>query len=144
MRQALGETIAALMPEHPGARHPDAAAAATASGRSSERVYRAVLDAVRAAPADLLRADRDHGADAALADLPSVVLPLAVPDLPVILWCRSAAPARHGRSSARSRRWPRKVVMDSCDHADAAGRAAAHGGCDPPRRHASAIWPGRG
>ena len=28
--------------------------------------------------------------DAALADLPSVVLPLAVPDLPVILWCRSA------------------------------------------------------
>ena len=28
--------------------------------------------------------------DAALADLPSVILPLAVPDLPVILWCRSA------------------------------------------------------
>jgi glucose-6-phosphate dehydrogenase assembly protein OpcA len=27
--------------------------------------------------------------DAALADLPSVVLPLAVPDLPLILWCRS-------------------------------------------------------
>jgi len=28
--------------------------------------------------------------DGALGDLPSVVLPLAVPDLPVILWCRSA------------------------------------------------------
>ena len=28
--------------------------------------------------------------DAALEDLPSVVLPLSVPDLPVILWCRSA------------------------------------------------------
>ena len=28
--------------------------------------------------------------DAALADLPSVVLPLAVPDLPVFLWCRTA------------------------------------------------------
>jgi len=28
--------------------------------------------------------------DAALADLPSVVLPLAVADLPLILWCRSA------------------------------------------------------
>ena len=27
--------------------------------------------------------------DAALADLPSVVLPLAVADLPLILWCRS-------------------------------------------------------
>jgi glucose-6-phosphate dehydrogenase assembly protein OpcA len=28
--------------------------------------------------------------DAALADVPSVVLPLAVADLPLILWCRSA------------------------------------------------------
>ena len=28
--------------------------------------------------------------DAALADLPSVVLPLAAPDLPVIVWSRSA------------------------------------------------------
>ena len=28
--------------------------------------------------------------DAALGDLPSVVLPLAVPDLPLIVWCRSA------------------------------------------------------
>ena len=28
--------------------------------------------------------------DAALDDLPSVVLPLTVPDLPVILWCRSS------------------------------------------------------
>ena len=27
--------------------------------------------------------------DAALADLPSVVLPLAVADLPLIVWCRS-------------------------------------------------------
>jgi len=49
-----------------------------------------VLDAVRRAAADLLRTDRITASDAALADLPSVVLPLAAPDLPVIVWSRSA------------------------------------------------------
>jgi glucose-6-phosphate dehydrogenase assembly protein OpcA len=42
--------------------------------------------------------------DAALADLQSVVLPLTVPDLPLIVWCRSRACWRC-RNSARSRKW---------------------------------------
>jgi glucose-6-phosphate dehydrogenase assembly protein OpcA len=58
--------------------------------------------------------------DAALADLPSVILPLAVPDLPVILWCRSARLA--GRPEfAEIARMATKVVMDSAAAADAAG-----------------------
>jgi hypothetical protein len=50
--------------------------------------------------------------DASLGDLPSVVLPLEVPDLPVILWCRSPrllAMAEFPALAAMARR----VVVDS-------------------------------
>ena len=57
--------------------------------------------------------------DAALADLPSVILPLAVPDLPVILWCRSARLVERPEFGAMAR-MATKVVMDSA----AAGNAA--------------------
>jgi glucose-6-phosphate dehydrogenase assembly protein OpcA len=59
--------------------------------------------------------------DAALGDLPSVVLPLAVPDLPLIVWCRSprllAMPEFHGVAAMAN-----KVVIDSAAMPD--GRAA--------------------
>jgi glucose-6-phosphate dehydrogenase assembly protein OpcA len=50
--------------------------------------------------------------DAALPDLPSVVRPLAVPDLPLILWCRSprllGMPEFHAIAAMA-----RKVILDS-------------------------------
>jgi len=55
--------------------------------------------------------------DAALADLPSVILPLAVPDLPVILWCRSARLVRRpefGEIAGMAT----KVVIDSAAAGD--------------------------
>ena len=60
MRPRSGETVAALMPEHP------ARAILVRLRGEGERALGAarllaMLDAVRAAPADLLRADRDHG-----------------------------------------------------------------------------------
>ena len=73
--QDLGETIAALMPEHPA---------------------RAILVRLSGA-GDRSMAERQicceqveiTVSDAALADLQSVVLPLTVADLPLIVWCRS-------------------------------------------------------
>ena len=65
--------------------------------------------------------------DAALGDLPSVLLPLAVPDLPVILWCRSPRLFRHeefGEIAGNAT----KVVIDS-----AAARRM--------RRAPSRAWP---
>jgi glucose-6-phosphate dehydrogenase assembly protein OpcA len=50
--------------------------------------------------------------DAAMADLPSVVLPLAVADLPLILWCRSprvAGMREFGGLAAMAR----KIILDS-------------------------------
>jgi glucose-6-phosphate dehydrogenase assembly protein OpcA len=55
--------------------------------------------------------------DASLEDLPSVVLPLAVPDLPAILWCRTSrilGMAGFYRIAAMAR----KVVVDSAQVAD--------------------------
>jgi len=49
--------------------------------------------------------------DASLGDLPSVVLPLEVPDLPVILWCRS--PRLLGMADFPPWRHARRVVVDS-------------------------------
>ena len=64
--------------------------------------------------------------DAALADLPSVILPLAVPDLPVILWCRSARLVERPEFGAIAR-MATKVVVDSAaagNSAEALGRLA--------------------
>jgi glucose-6-phosphate dehydrogenase assembly protein OpcA len=87
--QDIGETLAALMREHPS---------------------RAIVIRLRPSPEPALEArvfaqcwmpfgHRDQicceqieiiASAASLPDLPAVVLPLAVPDLPVILWCRCA------------------------------------------------------
>jgi len=61
--------------------------------------------------------------DAALADLPLVLLPLVVPDLPVIVWCRSARLLRMPEFRQIST-MATKVVMDS---AGLAGLAAVMG-----------------
>jgi glucose-6-phosphate dehydrogenase assembly protein OpcA len=86
---ALGETIAALMPEHPARAilvrlHPDGPRAL------SERVYAQCWMPFGQRRQICCEQIEITVSDAALADLPSVVLPLAVSDLPVVLWCRAS------------------------------------------------------
>lgn len=85
---ALGETIAALMPEH-----PSRAIFIRLSGAGpralSERVYQQCWMPFGQRRQICCEQIEIVASDAALGDLPSVALPLIVPDLPVILWCRS-------------------------------------------------------
>jgi glucose-6-phosphate dehydrogenase assembly protein OpcA len=85
----LGETIAALMPEHP------ARVVVVRLRGAGERMLSERVSAQCWMPFGQHRKVCSEqveitATDAALADLPSVVLPLAVADLPLILWCRSA------------------------------------------------------
>jgi glucose-6-phosphate dehydrogenase assembly protein OpcA len=85
----LGETIAALMPEYP------ARAIVVRLRGAGERMLSERVSAQCWMPFGQHRKVcceqvEITATDAALADLPSVVLPLAVADLPLILWCRSA------------------------------------------------------
>jgi glucose-6-phosphate dehydrogenase assembly protein OpcA len=85
----LGETVAALMPEYP------ARAIVVRLRGAGERMLSESVSAQCWMPFGQHRKVcceqvEITATDAALADLPSVVLPLAVPDLPLILWCRSA------------------------------------------------------
>ena len=86
---ALGETLAALMPEHPGPHHRGAAAGRGEPALGA-RVYSQCWMPFGQRRQICCEQIEITASDAALADLPPVVLPLAVPDLPVILWCRSA------------------------------------------------------
>ncbi len=86
---SLGETIAALMPEHP---------ARTILIRLREGGERTLTDRVYAQCWMPFGQRRQicceqieiTASDAALGDLASVVLPLVAPDMPVLVWCRSA------------------------------------------------------
>lgn len=127
----IGETIAALMPEHP------ARAVLIRLCGSTKRALSAQVLAQCWMPFGQRRqicCERVEiiAADAALADLPSVVLPLAVADLPVLLWCRT--PRLLGMPEFRQMAgMASKVVVDSAAMPDAA---------EALRRIASAI--GRG
>lgn len=85
----LGETIAALMPEHP-ARAIIVRLHADGPRALSERVYAQCWMPFGQRRQICCEQVEITASDAALADLPSVVLPLAVADLPVILWCRAS------------------------------------------------------
>src|SRR5436190_3969666 len=85
---AVGETMAALMPEHP-ARSILIRVRADGERALSERVYQQCWKPFGQRQQICCEQIELTASDAALADLPSVLLPLAVPDLPVILWCRS-------------------------------------------------------
>ena len=116
---ALGETVAALMPEHP-ARSILILLPGAGERALSQRVYQQCWKPFGQRQQICCEQIEITASDAALADLPSVILPLAVPDLPVILWCRSARLA--GRPEfAEIARMATKVVMDSAAAADAAG-----------------------
>jgi glucose-6-phosphate dehydrogenase assembly protein OpcA len=86
---ALGETVAALMPEHP-ARTILILLRGEGERALSQRVYQQCWKPFGQRQQICCEQIEITASDAALADLPSVILPLAVPDLPMILWCRSA------------------------------------------------------
>ena len=87
--QDLGETIAALMPEHP-ARSIVVRLTGEGERALAERVYSQCWMPFGQRRQICCEQVEITISDAALADLRSVVVPLTVPDLPLIIWCRSA------------------------------------------------------
>jgi glucose-6-phosphate dehydrogenase assembly protein OpcA len=85
----LGETIAALMPQHP-ARVIVVRLRGAGERMLSERVSAQCWMPFGQHRKVCCEQVEITATDAALADLASVVLPLAEADLPLILWCRSA------------------------------------------------------
>ena len=113
---ALGETIAALMPEHP-ARTILIRLQGEGERALSQRVYQQCWKPFGQRQQICCEQIEITASDAALADLPSVILPLAVPDLPVILWCRSARLVRRPEFGEIAR-MATKVVIDSAAAGD--------------------------
>lgn len=114
---ALGETLAALMPEHP-ARTVQIRLCGSRERELSERVYAQCWMPFGQRRQICCEQVEITAADAALGDLPSVVLPLAVADLPVFLWCRS--PRLIGMPEFRQlAAMASKIVVDSAAMPDA-------------------------
>jgi len=113
---ALGETIAALMPEHP-ARTIVVRLSGAGEGELAERVYAQCWMPFGERRQICCEQIEITASDAALADLPSVVLPLAAPDLPVIVWSRSARLFEMPPFGAIAR-MAAKVVVDGAGFAD--------------------------
>jgi glucose-6-phosphate dehydrogenase assembly protein OpcA len=113
----LGETVAALMPEHP-ARAILIRLRGDGPRALSERVYAQCWMPFGQRRQVCCEQVEIVASDAALADLPAVVLPLAVADLPVILWCRAARLL--GTPEFRSiAAMAARVVVDSAQMPDA-------------------------
>ena len=108
---ALGETIAALMPEHP-ARSILIRLSGPGERALADRVYQQCWKPFGQRRQICCEQIEITASDAALADLPSLLLPLAVPDLPVVLWCRSprAAAMPDFRDIARM---ATKIIFDT-------------------------------
>jgi glucose-6-phosphate dehydrogenase assembly protein OpcA len=113
---ALGETIAALMPEHP-ARTIVVRLSGAGERALAERVYAQCWMPFGQRRQICCEQIEITASDAALADLPSVMLPLAAPDLPVIVWSRSARLFEMPPFGAMAR-MAAKVVVDSAGFAD--------------------------
>lgn len=116
--QAIGETLAALMPEHPSR-------AIVIRLRAEDQ---RALDARVFAQCWMPFGHRQQicceqieitASDASLPDLAAAVLPLTVPDLPVILWCRSPR-LFHLDAFPQLAAIGQKVVLDSGAFPDAA------------------------
>jgi len=123
---ALGETVAALMPEHP-ARSILIRLQGDGERGLSERVYQQCWKPFGQRQQICCEQIEITASYAALADLPSVILPLAVPDLPTMLWCRSPRLVKEPVFGEIAR-LATKVVIDSGaaeDSANAIRRMAA-------------------
>ncbi len=107
----LGETIAALMPEHP-ARTILIRLRGAGERTLAERVYAQCWMPFGQRRQICCEQIEITASDAALEDLVSVLLPLAAPDLPAVVWCRSvrlvAMPEFAGIAAMG-----RKVILDS-------------------------------
>jgi len=114
---ALGETVAALMPEHP-ARTIVIRLRGGGERTLSERVYAQCWMPFGQRRQICCEQVEITASDAALEDLASVILPLEVPDLPVVLWCRSARLAGMAEFDGIAR-MAQKVVVDTGSMADA-------------------------
>lgn len=113
----LGETLAALMPEHP-ARAIVIRLRAEGERTLSERVFAQCWMPFGQRRQICCEQVEIMASDAALPDLPSVVLPLAVSDLPLILWCR-AARVLTSPEFRQLAEMATRVVMDSSGFPDA-------------------------
>jgi hypothetical protein len=109
--QAIGETLAALMPEHPSRAIVIRFRAEDQRGLAA-RVFAQCWMPFGHRQQICCEQIEITASDASLPDLAAVVLPLTVPDLPVILWCRSPRlfqlPAFSGLAAIAQ-----KVVLDS-------------------------------
>jgi len=108
---SLGETIAALMPEHP-ARAIVVRLRGSGEPGLTARVFAQCWMPFGQRRQICCEQVEITAPDASLADLPPLILPLCVPDLPVLLWCRS------GRLSGMPEFAPmaamaHRVVLDS-------------------------------
>jgi len=115
---ALGETLAALMPEHP-ARAIVIRLSGAGPRALTERVQQQCWKPFGLGKQICCDQIEITASDEALADLPSVLLPLAVPDLPVIVWCRSPRLVKLPEFSDIAR-MATKVVVDSAAFPNAA------------------------
>ena len=117
--QDLGETIAALMPEHP-ARAVLVRLSGGGDRSLTERVYSQCWMPFGQRRQICCEQIEITVSDAAMEDLRSVVLPLVVADLPLIVWCRSTrlvAMPEFGAIAAHGA----KVIFDSADVPEPAG-----------------------
>jgi glucose-6-phosphate dehydrogenase assembly protein OpcA len=113
-----GETLAALMPEHP-ARTVHVRVCVQQDRALSERVYAQCWMPFGQRRQICCEQVEISVSQDALADIPSVVRPLAVADLPAILWCR--APRLLGMPEFREiAAIARKVIIDSAALGDPA------------------------
>jgi glucose-6-phosphate dehydrogenase assembly protein OpcA len=113
---ALGETVAALMPEHP-ARTILIRMRPGAARMLSQHVYAQCWMPFGQRRQICCEQVEITAADASLEDLTSIVLPLEVPDLPLVLWCRSMRVAAMPEFDALAR-MAQKVVVDTAPVAD--------------------------
>jgi glucose-6-phosphate dehydrogenase assembly protein OpcA len=113
----LGETIAALMPEYP-ARTILIRPGGTGAPALAERVYSQCWMPFRQRRQICCEHIEITASDASLVDLPSILLPLVAPDLPVLLWWRNQrllGTPEYGKLAAIAH----KVIVDSAGLPDA-------------------------
>ncbi len=87
--QAIGETLARLMPEHPS-RAIVIRVRPSAERAMESRVFSQCWTSFGERRHICAEEIEITSSDTAAGELPLVVLPLAVPDLPVVLWCRGS------------------------------------------------------
>ena len=107
----LGEILASLLPEHP-ARTILIRLSGAGPAALADRVYAQCWMPFGQRRQICCEQVEITATDAALPDVPPVVLPLAVADLPLILWCRSARMLAMKEFEALAA-MAHKVVLDS-------------------------------